>query len=387
MTNPRLNPDVLLSPVETGYIAYDTARDRIHELNAVAALIAELCNGKRNVTAVRALAAPFLPEGRTAEIDKWIEGAVAAGLLVQGDSRQESGKMMDAGALFGLSARLRENGKVQTAYLCARRVVELAPDNGEAWCAMAELAHIVGQREQARIGYEKYLQAFPQDAEVRHILTALRDEAPPARVPDECIRQLYSSFSAFYENNMVDTLGYQGPERLGDLLRTLLDERRDLRVLDLGCGTGLSGLSLKPWAAHLTGVDLSPEMVEKARARKLYDRLDVAEITSWLERNREQYDLIVACDTLIYFGDLAPVMRAVRERLKDGGYLALSVERGEHAPYRLMDSGRYVHHKDHIAAAARGADLRLLRVEEGFLRMEYGHEVIGLFAVMRKEPG
>ena len=47
MANPRLNPDILLTPVENGYIAYDPRADRLHELNLVAALIAELCNGER----------------------------------------------------------------------------------------------------------------------------------------------------------------------------------------------------------------------------------------------------------------------------------------------------------------------------------------------------
>jgi len=291
---------------------------------------------------------------------------------------------MDVDSLSDLSAHLRDHGKVQAAYLCARRVVELAPDDADAWCAMAELAHIVGQREQARTGYEKYLQSNPDDAEVRHILIALRDEAPPDRVPDECIQQLYRKFSAFYEANMVDTLGYEAPARLGALLKTVLGERGGLRVLDLGCGTGLSGLNLKPRAAHLTGVDLSPEMVEKARARAIYDRLEVAELTGWLAQSQDYYDLIVACDTLIYFGDLAPVVKAVRKRLKEDGVMAFSVERGDRAPYRLTDSGRYVHHEDHIAGAAKEAQMRLLGLKEDFIRMEYGNEVTGLFTVLQK---
>src|SRR5262249_6683722 len=155
-----------------------------------------------------------------------------------------------------------------------------------------------------------YLKSNPDDAEVRHILTALRDEAPPGRVPDQCIRQLYQKFSAFYENNMVETLGYEGPQQLGRLLDPLLGERGDLSILDLGCGTGLSGLMLKRWAGRMTGVDLSPEMTDKARARAIYDFLEVAEVTQWLAQDKEAYDLIVACDTLIYFGDLGPVMRA-----------------------------------------------------------------------------
>jgi predicted TPR repeat methyltransferase len=387
MTNPRLNPNILLSPVESGYLAYDAAQDRLHELNPVAALIAELCNGARTIAAVRAMAAPFVPEGSSGEIDKWIEGAITAGLLIQDNDVSGKGKMMGAAELSGLASHLRDYGKIQTAYLCARRVVELSPDDSEAWCAMAELAHIVGQRDQARIGYEKYLQSNPQDAEVRHILTALRDEAPPARVPDACIQQLYKKFSAFYESNMVDTLDYQAPERLGELIQAVLGDRGGLKVLDLGCGTGLSGLRLKPRALHLTGVDLSPEMVEHARDRAIYDHLDVAEITGWLADCKTRYDLIVACDTLIYFGDLAPVVQAARNRLTENGVLAFSVERGGVHPYQLTDSGRYAHHKDMITALAADAGMQLLRLDEGYLRMEYGNEVIGLFAAMRKKPG
>ena len=123
----------------------------MHELNVVAALIAELCNGERDMAELRAMAAPFVPADKIAEIDRWIVGAVEAGLLVR-DGKSGGGQLMDAEALADLSTRLREHGKVQPAYLCARRVVELSPADSEAWCAMAELAHIVGQRDEARIG-------------------------------------------------------------------------------------------------------------------------------------------------------------------------------------------------------------------------------------------
>ena len=56
-------------------------------------------------------------------------------------------------------------------------------------------------------------------------LTALRDEAPPGRVPDQCIQQLYKKFSAFYENNMVETLSYEGPQHLGEVLSSVLGDR------------------------------------------------------------------------------------------------------------------------------------------------------------------
>jgi len=123
-----------------------------------------------------------------------------------------------------------------------------------------------------------------------------------------------------------------------------------------------------------------------ARARAIYDQLDVGEITAWLAACTQRYDLIVACDTLIYFGDLAPVIRAAKSRLAEGGVLAFSVERGAVHPYQLTDSGRHAHHKDSIAVLAADAGLQLLRLEEGYLRMEYGSEVTGLIAAMRKQP-
>jgi coenzyme PQQ synthesis protein D (PqqD) len=74
MHNPALNPAVRLSPVENGYVAYDTAADRLHELNPVAALIVELCDGSRTIEEVRGLVKPVMPEGaREEEVDRWIK--------------------------------------------------------------------------------------------------------------------------------------------------------------------------------------------------------------------------------------------------------------------------------------------------------------------------
>jgi len=93
--------------------------------------------------------------------------------------------------------------------------------------------------------------------------------------------------------------------------------------------------------------------------------------------------LIVACDCLVYFGDLKQVAALAARRLKPGGYFAFTVERGDRYPLRLSDSGRYTHHPDHIREVAAAAGLTLARIEEGFLRMEGGSAVTGLLAVMK----
>ena len=384
MPNPTISSAILLSPVETGYVAYDPVGDKLHQLNPVAALLAELCDGSRTVEDIRALAGPFMPEGKVAEIDRWIDDAISAGLLTWEGSESASHREFSADELFKLSKRLNEWGKIQTAFLCCKRTVELRPDKSDAWYALGDMAQSLGRRVEARRAYEAYLGLRPGDAEIEQILVALKDETPPPRAPDRCIQQIYRDFASHYESQMREDLKYQGPERIADMIQAVLAERRDLKVLDLGCGSGLAGVSLKERASAMVGIDLSPEMLELARARNIYDQLEVAEITAWLERSTEHFDLIAACDCLIYFGDLRPIVSGAAKRLKPGGVFVFTMERGERYPFHLSDSGRYTHHPEHVREAAAAAGLTVARLDEAFLRMEYGAEVMGLFAALTK---
>jgi predicted TPR repeat methyltransferase len=382
MPNPIINPAVLLSPVETGYVAYDPVADRLHQLNPVAALLAELCDGSRTIDEIRELTGPLMPEGKGVEVDHWVDDAVKAGLVLWTGDSSASHRELSAAELYRLARRLRDDGKVQTAYLCGKRAVELKPDDWDAWYDLGDIAQSVGRRDEALIAYQKYFDAHPEDAEIEHLLIALRDAPPPPRASDRTIQQIYKGFAATYENRMRVDLDYQGPERIQDAIKAAIGERNDLAVLDLGCGSGLSGIALKQWAAQMTGVDLSPEMIELARARNIYDRLEIGEITEWLHRTGETFDLILSCDCLIYFGDLGEIVSATAKRLKPGGVFALTMERGERYPFSLTDTGRYAHHHDHVREVAAAAGLRVLSLDEGFLRMEYGVAVTGLFAVL-----
>ena len=385
MPNPTLNPAILLSPMENGYVAYDPVFDRLHQLNPIAALVVELCDGSRSIESIRELTAPLMPEGRGIEIDRFIDQGLSGGLLMLGADAATHPAELSAEELSRLAQRLNDSGKVQTAFLCASKAAELRPTVAENWYALGSLAYSLGRREDARIAYETYLQLRPEDATLEQLMVALRDAAPPPRAPNECIRQIYRRFSANYETLMREELDYQAPERLRDAITAVMGERHDLAVLDLGCGSGLVGALLKPWTSVLVGVDLSPEMIALARNRDIYDRLEVSEITEWLGRTEDRFDLIVACECLNYFGDLHPVISAAARRLNTGGIFGLTAERGDRYPFRLTDTGRYAHHGDHVRDVAARCGMAVARMDEGFLRLEYGAEVIGLYAILRKE--
>ena len=384
MPNPRVNPVVLLSPVDDGYVAFDPTLDRLHQLNPVAALLTELCDGSRSVDDIRDLAAPLIPEGQSSEVDRWVDQGIKAGLLVWEGSASAAAGELSAAELSTLTRRLKEAGNFQTAYLCGKRTVELKPDDWDGWYNLGDIAQCVGRRDEARSAYQTYLAANPDDGEIEHLLIALRDDAPPPRASDHAIQHIYKNFAASYETRMLDDLKYAGPQRLLEAIAAVIGERGDLNILDLGCGSGLAGLAIKSRAATLIGVDLSPEMIELARARNIYDRLEVAEITQWLDQDHERFDLVISCDCMIYFGDLSRIAQAVAQRLKPGGLFAMSMECGTRPGFHLTDTGRYTHHPDHVRDVAAKAGLAALQMDQKFLRMEYGDEVMGLFAVLVK---
>src|SRR5258706_14554183 len=261
---------------------------RCHHLSPVAALITELCDGSHSVEEIRDLAGSLMPEGKMGEVDRWIDDAMKVGLLTwQGRESGNRGELSGAD-LYTLPRRFKKSKKVQTAYLCGKRVVELKPDDWDAWYDLGEICQCVGRREEARAAYQKYFEAHPEDAEIEHLLVALRDDAPPPRTSDRAIQQIYKGFAASYEVRMLEDLKYQGPERLSEGISSVIGESAGLAVLDLGCGSGLAGTRLKSWAGQMTGVDLAPEMIALAGQRNIYDRLEVGEITEWLQNTAEQ---------------------------------------------------------------------------------------------------
>jgi predicted TPR repeat methyltransferase len=386
-TNARLlrNPLVALAPAEDGYLAYDAAHHRLHRLNAAAALIVELCDGTRTAAAILADLAPFVADEAGAGCAQWIDRALEDNLLEATESGASGAPPPSPDYFSTLASRLRSEGSVLAAFVCQHYATMQTPDDPEQWAALGDIAHIVGRREDAREAYERYLDLSPGDAEVEHILVSLRDAPPPPRAPDECVVQLYARFAEFYERNMRTDLEYCGPEVLASALnRTFGSAPASLDVLELGCGTGLAGKPLRSLARRLVGIDLSPEMVERAKATAWYDALAVAEITEWLSRGSDrEFDLIAACDTFIYFGDLRQVIVPAAARLRAGGRVAFTVEREEGTGFRLTDSGRYVHSEVHIHEAARDAGLVIESVDSTVLRYEYGEAVQALVVVMR----
>ena len=209
----------------------------------------------------------------------------------------------------------------------------------------------------------------------RHYINARLGLRPP-KAPASYVRALFDDYADYYDNHLMVELAYAGP----NLLRGAVDRRLDGRsplVVDLGCGTGICGPLFRPLAETLIGVDLSPDMLARAEARGIYDRLVEADLVRYMAQAEDQVDLCLAADVFVYIGDLAPAFRAIAAALSEGGYFAFTTEAGAGRDWTLQRSGRYAHGRDYILSLARQCGLIVVSVEAATLRTQRGEPVTG----------
>ncbi|MDO9711540.1 methyltransferase domain-containing protein [Paracraurococcus lichenis] len=222
--------------------------------------------------------------------------------------------------------------------------------------------------------------------QARFLLAALGGGPAPGRAPAAYVRDLFDQFAPRFEAELTGRLDYRTPALLAGLLeRAGLAPARRLRVLDLGCGTGLSGAALAGFARRLEGLDLSPRMLAEARRRGLYDALHEADLLDWLPRHPGGFDVVAAADVLNYLGDLAPALAAIHGALAPGGVAAFSLEAGVGAPFALGAAMRFRHDAGHVAGLAEAAGFAVLAQEAAVLRQEKGAPVEGLLFVLRRD--
>ena len=198
-------------------------------------------------------------------------------------------------------------------------------------------------------------------------------------------RAEFDRWAHSYDRSIVQHLLFQPTYRMfmEELYRWRRNDGAPFDLLDIGCGTGLAGTLLRPWAARLDGFDLSPQMVAEARRNNIYDAVAVADLLDLPQGDAPRYGLAVAVDVLCYVGDLAPAFAAIRARLIGRGHLAFTVEAGSGFPYALGPAQRFRHDPHAIERWLADADFERLACERAVLRRERREPVDGLVVVAR----
>ncbi len=254
------------------------------------------------------------------------------------------------------------------------------PEHRGARVGLAGAQSRAGRIPDAIATYRELHVREPDNPGWAHMIDALSGQNP-AMPPDGYIARVFDAYARQFDAHLTGKLGYTVPQQL----RAAVASRgRFDAVLDLGCGTGLLGVEFRPLTDVLHGVDLSPKMIELARAREIYDDLAVGELVAHLDATTSRYALITAADVLCYLGDLAPAIAASQRRLTPGGVIAFSVERGDDDDdtFRLRPSGRYAHGRRYLERLAAEHQLAIATCEPVTLRTEHDAPVAGWLCTM-----
>jgi predicted TPR repeat methyltransferase len=284
-------------------------------------------------------------------------------------------------AYTNLGILLNALKRTREAAECYCKVITLRPKHREARRLLA-LAHcVLGDIDEAVKIFDEWLDEEPGDPIALHMRAACTGRDVPARASNGFVERTFDSFASSFESKL-EHLSYRAPALVAAMLENSgLEPSNELDVLDAGCGTGLCGPLLVPYARRLVGVDLSEGMLALAKEKHVYDALIQGELTDHMRDHPAAFDVIVSADTLVYFGDLGSVVAAAAGALRPNGRFIFTLEHAVEAVadlnWRLELHGRYSHARAYVERVLTDAGLQPW-ITPAELRMESGAPVAGL---------
>jgi predicted TPR repeat methyltransferase len=299
-----------------------------------------------------------------------------------------SGDMI-ADRRFDFARDLQMKGDLAAAADLLLQAIDLAPGFASAWFTLGQIREQLGEREVAIAAFRKAELADPEDRHGARLRLILLGAESLSNMPPAYVRALFDQYAPRFEAALVDDLGYRGPALL---FKAVLSARAAIRkpaffkrAIDLGCGTGLAATAFAKEVDHFAGIDLSPRMIERARATGIYAELEVADMLQGLTAKPDaSADLILAADAMVYVADLAQLLAEVKRVLAPGGLLAFTVETHAGDGVVLGQGLRYAHAEPYVRASIVEAGLALSRLDVLSARNEDNQPVPGLVVVAGK---
>ena len=299
-----------------------------------------------------------------------------------------SGDLM-ADRRFEFARDLQLKGDLVAAADLLLQATELAPNFVSAWFTLGDLREKLGEREAAVSAFRNARAADPDDRHGAGLRLMRLGAEQVAAMPSAYVQVLFDQYAPRFEASLVGDLGYRGPALL---FKAVLSVRAAAkkpaffkRAIDLGCGTGLAAAPFARDVDHFIGIDLSPRMIEKARATGLYAELEVDDMLNGLRSKPDaSADLILAADAMVYVADIGPILVEAARVLVPGGLLAFTTETHDGEDVILGGGLRYAHSAAHVRAAVEGAGLALSHLDDLSARNEDHVPAPGLVVVATK---
>ena len=137
-------------------------------------------------------------------------------------------------------------------------------------------------------------------------------------------RALYRDWAASYDAEITEN-GYQTPRRCAEALARHCDDKQ-ARILDIGCGTGLSGIAFREKEfTNIHGNDLSDEMIAIALSREIYQSVQLVDLHNALDFAQGSFDVIAAVGVISVGHAPASTIAQMFDKLASGGLFVYSI--------------------------------------------------------------
>ena len=332
-------------------------------------------------------------------------------------------------AFIGLGHALQQQGHLDQAVVHYRKALALVPDNarvhvdlGLALADQGKLAEAAaeadatlrldrrspsfpcyllgtllarcGRGEAAGEQFRRSLEQDPRDRRGARLgLAALGLGPIPDRAPEALLAALYELRAAWWDSAERTTHPYRGARLIAEALGRLAPNPAGLDVLDAGCGAGLVGTLIGRSVRCIDGVDLSPALLERARAHGIYRELHRCDLVRFLLSRRERYDVVTAGAVLVHFGDLRPVFAAAASCVRAGGLFIFTLFHDEtdedgmavgSFALGMVQTGSYVHGRSYVTRAAQAEGFEVALLDREIHDYHDGQPRMGLIVGLRR---
>jgi predicted TPR repeat methyltransferase len=290
---------------------------------------------------------------------------------------------------FEFARDLQLGGDLPAAAELLEQAIELAPNFATAWFTLGEIRQELGENEKAIAAFHRAREADPQDRHGAAVWLMRLGAEEISLMPRGYVQALFDQYAPRFDDALLGDLDYRAPQLLFKaVLAVRAGQRKPAffkRAIDLGCGTGLGAAEFAKQVDHFIGIDLSPGMIEEARATGLYEQLEVEDMVAGLASKAEgSADLVLAADAFCYVPELIPVLTEANRVLAPGGLIAFTVETHDGEGVMIGEGLRYAHAAEYLRKAISTVGLKLAHLEQASPRTEDNEPVPGLVVVAGK---
>ena len=300
-----------------------------------------------------------------------------------------------AEAFLNLGCVLKEQGRLDAAAAQFEHALALKPSFAVAHKYVGEILIEEGKPADAAARFQRYLELEPTDCQgVRLLMAGIGFGPMPERASELQLQRLYAWRAHAWRAE--GTNAFRGHTLVADAFHRLCKQHEKLSILDAGCGTGFVGQLVRDRAHRLEGIDLSQDMLSKAKEKDIYDQLHRGDLVAFMARHPKEFDVITCAATLIHFGTLSPVFHAAAIALRGNGLLIGTLFANENeepgsgvavAPFAgLAQSGCFCHGSNYIRQVAEENGLRVEVLDKEIHEHHKGTPVLAYVIALRRDP-